>query len=123
MQAAEAVVTWGDADFGGDSSAVRESLHEDVVQVAAIDFAFAAVKAGGSVAAVRTVLRSLLAGLACAFGDFLSPGVLSVNPQRMSGSPLLSLLSYLRRRCCRVYTYITSMILVSLMEIDPACIK
>ena len=43
-----AIVTWGDADFGGDSSAVRDQLR-GVQQVQATDSAFAAILEDGSV--------------------------------------------------------------------------
>ncbi|OLP97890.1 Ankyrin repeat and KH domain-containing protein mask [Symbiodinium microadriaticum] len=42
------VVTWGDAEYGGDSSAVQDQL-KNVQQIQASDFAFAAVLADGSV--------------------------------------------------------------------------
>ncbi|CAE8611413.1 unnamed protein product [Polarella glacialis] len=43
------VVTWGDADHGGNSSAVAPLLAEGVVQVCGNGEAFAAIKADGSV--------------------------------------------------------------------------
>ncbi|CAE8652143.1 unnamed protein product, partial [Polarella glacialis] len=43
------VVTWGDADEGGDSSRVEHRLQEGVVQVVGNGLAFAAVKSDGSV--------------------------------------------------------------------------
>ena len=42
------VVTWGDADDGGDSSAVRDQLRS-VQQIQATSQAFAAILADGSV--------------------------------------------------------------------------
>ena len=42
------VVTWGDADYGGDSSAVRDQLN-GVQQIQAIFQAIAAILADGSV--------------------------------------------------------------------------
>ena len=42
------VVTWGDADWGGYSSAVRDQLR-GVQQIQATGFAFAAILADGSV--------------------------------------------------------------------------
>ncbi len=43
-----AVVTWGDADCGGDISAVRDQL-KGAQQIQATDFAFAAILEDGSV--------------------------------------------------------------------------
>ena len=43
------VVTWGRADYGGDSSAVKDEIACDVQQVAGTEGAFAAVKSDGSV--------------------------------------------------------------------------
>ena len=43
-----AIVTWGDADFGGDSSAVRDQVRS-VQQIQATDSAFAAILEDGSV--------------------------------------------------------------------------
>ncbi|CAE8650193.1 unnamed protein product, partial [Polarella glacialis] len=43
------VVTWGDAEYGGDSSAVQAQLQGDVQQIYSNLFAFAAVKSDGSV--------------------------------------------------------------------------
>ena len=42
------VVTWGDGDIGGDSSAVRDQL-KSVQQIQATDFAFAPILEDGSV--------------------------------------------------------------------------
>ena len=42
------VITWGRADVGGDSSAVRHQLR-DVQQIQASDHAFAAILGDGSV--------------------------------------------------------------------------
>ena len=42
------VVTWGDSDCGGDSSAVQDQL-KNVQQVQASNFAFAAILSDGSV--------------------------------------------------------------------------
>ena len=42
------VVTWGDAHFGGDSSAVRDQL-KNVQQIQATHRAFAAILGNGSV--------------------------------------------------------------------------
>ena len=42
------VVTWGDEDYGGDSSAVQEQL-QDVQQIQASYRAFAAIRGDGSV--------------------------------------------------------------------------
>ena len=42
------VATWGDASFGGDSSAVRDQL-KGVQQIQATNFAFAAILEDGSV--------------------------------------------------------------------------
>ena len=44
------VVTWGNPDFGGDCSAVKDQLR-DVQQIWAAGFAFAAILADGSVVA------------------------------------------------------------------------
>jgi len=41
--------TWGRSDCGGDSTAVAEKLAGEVVQICAINMAFAAIKADGSV--------------------------------------------------------------------------
>ena len=38
-----AIVTWGDADRGGDSSAVRRDQLKGVQQIQATNFAFAAI--------------------------------------------------------------------------------
>lgn len=46
-----AVVTWGDASFGGDSSSVSSQLGSEVTAVYSTRLAFAAVKADGSVVA------------------------------------------------------------------------
>ena len=43
------VVTWGDEDYGGDSSSVRLDLSSDVTQIFSTQYAFAALKANGSV--------------------------------------------------------------------------
>ncbi|CAE8594183.1 unnamed protein product, partial [Polarella glacialis] len=51
IKADGSVVTWGDADFGGNSSAVAPLLTEGVVQVCGNNNAFAAIKANGSVVA------------------------------------------------------------------------
>mmetsp|Transcript_45187 Transcript_45187/g.125700 ORF Transcript_45187/g.125700 Transcript_45187/m.125700 type:complete len:247 (-) Transcript_45187:76-816(-) len=76
------VVTWGDADSGGDCGAVRELLEESVVQVAGTGYAFAAVKADGSVVtwgdtlcggdsgAVRTLLAKDVVEVASTFSAF-----------------------------------------------------
>ena len=42
------VVTWGDSDFGGDSSAIASQLRKGVRIVCGSYGAFAAVKAGGN---------------------------------------------------------------------------
>ena len=44
-----AIVTWGDADRGGDSSAVRRDQLKGVQQIQATNFAFAAILEEGSV--------------------------------------------------------------------------
>ncbi len=44
-----AIVTWGDADRGGDSSAVRRDQLKGVQQIQATNFAFAAILEDGSV--------------------------------------------------------------------------
>ena len=49
VKSAGAVITWGDARRGGNSSAVREQLCSDVLQVAGTEKAFAAVKNAGAV--------------------------------------------------------------------------
>ena len=43
------MVTWGDKDSGGDSSVVLEYLGEAIVDIAASDFAFAALTQHGHV--------------------------------------------------------------------------
>ena len=43
------VVTWGDADSGGDCSAVGHQLAGEVEQIVKCNFAFAAIKIDGSV--------------------------------------------------------------------------
>ena len=43
------VVTWGNPDFGGDSSAVQDQLKESVQQIQAKNFAFAAILGDGAV--------------------------------------------------------------------------
>ena len=49
LKADGSVVTWGDADFGGDSTAVREQLAHDVQHVNSTFAAFAALKGTGAV--------------------------------------------------------------------------
>merc|ERR1711933_428790 len=48
VRANGSVVTWGDADGGGDSSAVRQQL-ADISSISSTWSAFAAIKADGSV--------------------------------------------------------------------------
>jgi Ca2+-binding RTX toxin-like protein len=49
LKADGSVVTWGNHDWGGDSSAVAGQLRSGVVQIFSTGFAFAALKANGSV--------------------------------------------------------------------------
>ena len=44
-----AVVTWGDANYGGDSSAVRDQLKEPAADSSHMAWAFAAILEDGSV--------------------------------------------------------------------------
>ena len=62
-----AIVTWGDADFGGDSSAVRDQLRS-VQQIQATNSAFAAILEDGSVV---TWGKSLTGGDSSAVQDQL----------------------------------------------------
>lgn len=42
------MITWGDPDWGGDSKAVENELH-DIVKIYSNDFAFAALRKDGKV--------------------------------------------------------------------------
>ena len=56
------VMTWGDAGFGGDSSAVQAQLR-NVHQIQANRFAFAAILGDGSVVTWVTLSLAVTAGL------------------------------------------------------------
>ena len=43
------VITWGDSNYGGDSSAVSSDLSSGVTEIFSTSFAFAALKTDGSV--------------------------------------------------------------------------
>ncbi|CAE8690100.1 unnamed protein product, partial [Polarella glacialis] len=69
------VVTWGDADNGGNSSAVAPLLTEGVVQVCGSARAFAAIKANGSVV---TWGNAAFGGNSPAVASLLTEGVVQV---------------------------------------------
>jgi alpha-tubulin suppressor-like RCC1 family protein len=72
LKADGSVVTWGDADSGGNSSAVASQLSSGVSQIFVSDSAFAALKADGSVV---TWGNSSYGGNSSAVASQLSSGV------------------------------------------------
>ncbi|CAE8641290.1 unnamed protein product [Polarella glacialis] len=75
LKADGSVVTWGGADYGGNSSAVAPLLMEGVVQIRGNGNAFAAIKADGSVVTWGT---ADFGGNSSAVAPLLTEGVVQV---------------------------------------------
>ncbi|CAE7748222.1 unnamed protein product, partial [Symbiodinium pilosum] len=73
LRADGSVVTWGEPNQGGDSSEVQEDLH-DILDIQASDYAFAARRADGCVAAERAFAAILSDGSVVAWGDSYNGG-------------------------------------------------
>ena len=66
------MISWGRADFGGDSSSVQDELR-DVQQIQAAYGAFAAILSDGSVVTWGTVARTALHSTTEEHGTVLGP--------------------------------------------------